>query len=340
MQKARRRLDTADRRITAVLMASPRASWRSVAAVLGVSERTVVRRAAPLYQDRTLRATAVRNPALFPHLVPTVLRIRCRPARITAIAAALARRSDTVWVDILGGGDEICIVAFIEGPDARNNLLLRDLPVTAAVQSWTAYDLLKVFPAGFAWSAGLLSEEESQVLWPDLTRPPEVLSPLPEDKPLIDALVEDARMTYGELAHRTGRTPRAVQRRLHALVEAHVVRLATEVDLALLGVHAEALLWIMGRGGAGPQSASSSTFHGGYNGLQQSAGGGGRQRSQRVVHLPDRHGRGVDRCLRNRGDPHPHRSQAHRPCAPRRGDSVTMPQAGVDPIVIRTGHGS
>ncbi|MFF3592864.1 Lrp/AsnC family transcriptional regulator [Streptomyces sp. NPDC002387] len=244
MQKARRRLDTADRRITAVLMASPRASWRSVAAVLGVSERTVVRRAAPLYQDRTLRATAVRNPALFPHLVPTVLRIRCRPDRITAIAAALARRSDTVWVDILGGGDEICIVAFLDGPDARNNLLLRDLPATAAVQSWTAYDLLKVFPAGFAWSAGLLSEEESQVLWPDLTRPPEALSPLPEDKPLIDALVEDARMTYGELAHRTGRTPRAVQRRLHALVEAHVVRLATEVDLALLGVHAEALLWI------------------------------------------------------------------------------------------------
>ncbi|MFD8508875.1 Lrp/AsnC family transcriptional regulator [Streptomyces sp. NPDC059687] len=261
MQKARRRLDTADRRITAVLMASPRASWRSVAAVLGVSERTVVRRAAPLYQDRTLRATAVRNPALFPHLVPTVLRIRCRPDRITAIAAALARRSDTVWVDILGGGDEICIVAFLDGPDARNNLLLRDLPATAAVQSWTAYDLLKVFPAGFAWSAGLLSEEESQVLWPDLTRPPEALSPLAEDKPLIDALVEDARMTYGELAHRTGRTPRAVQRRLHALVEAHVVRLATEVDLALLGVHAEALLWITVDPGAWEETGQILSQH-------------------------------------------------------------------------------
>ncbi len=38
-------------------------------------------------------------------------------------------------------------MAFLDGPDARNNLLLRDLPATAAVQSWTAYDLLKVFPA-------------------------------------------------------------------------------------------------------------------------------------------------------------------------------------------------
>ncbi|WP_247204679.1 Lrp/AsnC family transcriptional regulator [Streptomyces sp. AgN23] len=76
------------------------------------------------------------------------------------------------------------------------------------------------------------------------------LLPLPEDEALIDALVEDSRMTYGELAHRTGRTPRAVRRRLDALVETHGVRLATEVDLALLGVHAEALLWITADPGA------------------------------------------------------------------------------------------
>ncbi|MGW7595230.1 hypothetical protein ACWGK9_39940, partial [Streptomyces rubiginosohelvolus] len=69
-------------------MASPRASWRRVAEVLGVSERTVVRRAAPLFHDRTLRATAVRNPALFPHLIPMVLRIRCRPHRIARLRPA------------------------------------------------------------------------------------------------------------------------------------------------------------------------------------------------------------------------------------------------------------
>ncbi|WP_086708431.1 Lrp/AsnC family transcriptional regulator [Streptomyces antimycoticus] len=250
MQKVRHDLDATDRRITAVLLASPRASWRSVAEVLGISERTVVRRAAPLFHDRTLRATAVRNPALFPCLLPMVLRIRCRPNRIATIAAGLARRPDTIWVDILGGGDEICVVLFLNGPDARRKLLLRDLPATAAVRSWTSYDLLKVFPVGFAWSAGLLTREESGHLWPSADPAPEPFSPLPEDEALIDALVEDSRMTYGELAHRTGRTPRAVRRRLDALVETHGVRLATEVDLALLGVHAEALLWITADPGA------------------------------------------------------------------------------------------
>ncbi|MFF4546837.1 hypothetical protein [Streptomyces sp. NPDC001435] len=47
--------------------------------------------------------------------------------RISVIAAALARRPDTVWVDVLGGGDEICTILFLEGPDARNTLL-RELP--------------------------------------------------------------------------------------------------------------------------------------------------------------------------------------------------------------------
>ncbi|MER5537698.1 Lrp/AsnC family transcriptional regulator [Streptomyces mirabilis] len=250
MPKVRQDLDAVDRRITAVLLASPRASWRHVADVLGVSERTVVRRAAPLFHDQTLRATAVRNPALYPHLIPMVLRIRCRPHRITAIAATLARRRDTVWVDILGGGDEICVVLFLNGPDARNELVLRDLPATAAVQSWTSYDLLRVFPAGFSWSAGLLTQEESAQLWPGFDASPEPLSPLPGDDVLIDALIEDSRMTYEELAGRTGKTPRTVRRRLDALVQAHAVRLATEVDLALLGVHAEALLWIKAMPGA------------------------------------------------------------------------------------------
>ncbi|MFE2184802.1 Lrp/AsnC family transcriptional regulator [Streptomyces sp. NPDC059455] len=49
---------------------------------------------------------------------------------------------------------------------------------------------------------------------------------------------------------RTGRTPRAVRRRLDTLVEEYVVRLATEVELSLLGVRAEALLWITTAPGA------------------------------------------------------------------------------------------
>ncbi|WP_042418338.1 Lrp/AsnC family transcriptional regulator [Streptacidiphilus anmyonensis] len=270
----RQALDETDRRIAAALVASPRASWREVARCLGLSERTVVRRVALLYADGTLRATAVRNPARFAHLVPVVLRIRCRPNRIRQVAQALARRDDTVWVDILGGGDEISAVFFLEGPEARNSLLLRDLPATDAVGSWTAHTLLRVFPTAFRWTAGLLSPAELAALAEPATSAPDPgpASPSPPptqsstqhhdvDTALIAALTEDGRATYTDLARRAGTTALTARRRLESLLAGQVLRLATELDLALLGAQTEALLWIAVRPGALQETAQTLSGH-------------------------------------------------------------------------------
>jgi DNA-binding Lrp family transcriptional regulator len=244
MRQSRQELDETERRIAAVLMASPRASWRTVAQVLDLSERTVVRRATPLLHDGTLRLTSIRNPDHFPRLIPIVLRIRCRPSRIKAIAAGLARRPDTVWVDILGGGDEINSILFLDGPEARTSLLLRDLPATTDVQSWDAYDLMKVFPAGFVWSAGVLDTDQFDALAALAHEPTEAPTRQPLDDALIDQLALDARAGYSEMATRLDTSASTVRRRLDALVSAHVVRLACELDLRLLGIGTEALLWL------------------------------------------------------------------------------------------------
>ncbi|WP_327137580.1 Lrp/AsnC family transcriptional regulator [Streptomyces sp. NBC_01340] len=244
MEKVRHSLDETDSRIAAAMLAAPRASWRTIGRVLGISERTVVRRASPLFHDGTLRATAVRNPTHFPDLIPLALRIRCRPNRITAIAATLARHPDTIWVDVLGGGDEICTILFLDGPDARNALLLRDLPATPAVQSWTSHVLLRVFPAAFDWSGGLLSKAELTSLRPNAPATPGRTGLLPLDHQLIAALTEDGRASYTDLARRADTTALTARRRLEALVGGQVIRLATEVDLARLGIRTEALLWI------------------------------------------------------------------------------------------------
>ena len=244
MRQTRHALDETDRRIAAALMASPRVSWRTVARVLDLSERTIVRRAMPLLQDGTLRPTAVRNPARFPRIVPMALRIRCRPNRIRAIAAGLARRPDTVWVDILGGGNEISSVLFLHGAQARNSLLLRDLPATADVLSWDAHDLMRVFPAGFRWSGGLLTAEQFDAMSPLVHDPVDAPEVQPFDEALIDRLTLDARAGYGELATLLDTSASTVRRRLELLVSTQTVRLTCEVDLGLLGVGSEALLWI------------------------------------------------------------------------------------------------
>ncbi|GAA3838969.1 Lrp/AsnC family transcriptional regulator [Streptomyces phyllanthi] len=254
-------LDETDRRIAAALVASPRASWREVARCLGLSERTVVRRVALLYADGTLRATVVRNPARFPHLIPVALRIRCRPNKIRQVAQALARRSDTVWVDILGGGDEISTIFFLEGQEARNNLLLRDLAATDAVGTWTAHTLLRVFPTAFRWTAGLLTPRELADLVPEPASPAPSYTCLDIDSALIAGLTEDGRATYTDLARRAGTTALTARRRLEALVDGQVLRLATELDLALLGAQTEALLWIVVQPGVLQEAAQTLSTH-------------------------------------------------------------------------------
>jgi DNA-binding Lrp family transcriptional regulator len=262
MQIMRQELDETDRRIAAVLLASPRASWREVGRCLGLSERTVVRRAAPLYADGTLRATAVRNPMHRPRLIPIALRIRCRPNKIRQVASALARRTDTIWVDILGGGDEISAMFFLDGPDSRNTLLLRDLPATDAVDSWTVHTLLQVFPTAFRGTAGLLSPQEIGRLATDQPAMPATpIVPQGIDTALIAALTDNGRATYTELARHAGTTALTVRRRLDALVHGWVLRLATEVDLALLGTEAEALLWMTVQPGALEETARSLSAH-------------------------------------------------------------------------------
>lgn len=261
MTKARQELSETDRRIAAALMAAPRASWRTVSRALGIPERTVVRHAAPLFGNRTLRPTAVRNPARFPDLVPMALRIRCQPNRISTIAATLARRPDTIWVDVLGGGDEICAVLHLDSPDTRNQLLLRDLPATNAVQSWTSHMLLRVFAAGFDWSGGLLTPTELAALRAETPTHGAVPAGLPADDPLIVALIDDGRATYTELATRTGMSVATARRRAEGLIAGQFLRFATELDLAELGIHTEALLWINVSPGAVEETGERLSRH-------------------------------------------------------------------------------
>ncbi|WP_245589478.1 Lrp/AsnC family transcriptional regulator [Amycolatopsis balhimycina] len=257
----RQLLDETDRRIAAALLAVPLASWREVATALSLSERTVVRRAGPLLHAGTIRVTAVRNPRCFPGLVPLALRIRCRPRQILTVAAALARRPDTVWVDLLGGGDELSTVLFLDGPEARNTLLLRDLPATKAVDSWTAHTLLQASPVPFGWTGGLLTAAEADALGRrPLTAMPTALAPDSVDNALIQALTANGRASYIELGRQAGITPLVARRRSDRLV-GHAVRLVAEVDLALLGIGCEALLWIQVAPGALRRTASKLSNH-------------------------------------------------------------------------------
>ena len=156
----------------------------------------------------------------------------------------MCARNHAILLDVGRGLDETerrIAAALMASPRAS---LLRDLPATADVRSWDAYDLMKVFPAGFAWSAGLLTTEQFSSLAPILREPRDAPGIGPLDDELIGQLAADARASYRDLAARLATSASTVRRRLDLLESAHMLRLACDVDLGLLGIHADALLWI------------------------------------------------------------------------------------------------
>ncbi|MFE0019656.1 Lrp/AsnC family transcriptional regulator [Amycolatopsis sp. NPDC059021] len=245
MTGARHALDDVDRKLVAALQVNGRASWGQVAAAVGVSERTVVRRAGPLLGGRVVRVTAVRNPMCLPGVIPLVLRLRCKPGRTPLVADAVAALSSALEVLCLEGGDEVYAVVFVPGPREQRSLLLKDLPAMSSVTSWRTHRLLKIFPESLGWRAPLLDEDKAAALTPAVFTPS---ATPPEqdgvDLRLVDLLAADGRTPYSDLARATGISESTARRKVARLLAGGVIRLATEVDAELLGYRMEAVLWL------------------------------------------------------------------------------------------------
>ncbi|MFE2217350.1 Lrp/AsnC family transcriptional regulator [Streptomyces canus] len=241
--------DEIDRKILRALRYSPRASFRLIGEVAGVSEQTAARRYQALRREGVMRVIGLINPEAHGQ-ARWITRIRCRPDRVAPLADALTRRPDIAYVGLASGGSEI--ICMIHSPvDApRDDILLRQLPKAASVLD-VSIDLL-IHPFGTAgtseWSGygGHLSPDQVARLTAD--RPPAptgtLQPPTAEDTPLLEALAEDGRTTHTRLAELTGWSKARVTRRLDALESSGA--LSYEVDLLpeRLDHHLNATLWL------------------------------------------------------------------------------------------------
>lgn len=241
--------DDIDRKILRALHYAPRASFRLIGEVAGVSEQTAARRYHALRRDGVMRVVGLVNPEVHGQ-ARWIARIRCRPDRVGPLAEALARRPDIAYAGLVSGGAEIVCVIHAPVEVQRDDVLLRQLPKSASVLD-VSIDLL-IHPFGEAGTAewagygGRLTPEQVRRLSGD--RPPTptgpFLPPTEEDAPLLDALAEDGRTTHTQLAERTGWSKARVARRLDALEASGT--LSYDVDLLpeRLGHQLNATLWL------------------------------------------------------------------------------------------------
>lgn len=249
-------LEPDDVRILRALQIDPRIGFATVGQALGMSELTVARRYRRMCRTGAIRVVGVVEPGALGQS-HWLVRLRCRPGSVTAIADALAARDDVSWVTLTAGGSEVTCAVRSRSRSEREDLLGRRLPRSSAVLDLRVAVMLRQFAGrrGHYWSAlsGVLTPAEEAALGSTGDGPfvesPVVLGAAPvalsaEDDRLIAALAADGRASLVDLAAATGLTPGRVSRRMRSLLTDGVIYLDVEITPQALGLHTRANLWL------------------------------------------------------------------------------------------------
>ncbi|MER7846527.1 Lrp/AsnC family transcriptional regulator [Kitasatospora sp. NPDC096077] len=247
-------LDALDQGLVHALHLDGRVPFSRVAEALGSSEQTIARRYRRLRAEAGLRVVGLPVPERVGGS-QWMVRLTTAPAATRNLAEALARRPDTSWVQLISGGTEVSAVLTTPGAgESSPSLLLHDLPRKAGITAVSAYCLLHTYLGGpTAWPGRLHGLDERQC---ELIRPSDGVpgaEPFPSTAPrplvgaesaLVAALGRDGRASYAELASSTGLSQATVARRLAGLRADGALFFDVDLSSTVLGVSAQALLWL------------------------------------------------------------------------------------------------
>ncbi|MBE1489474.1 Lrp/AsnC family transcriptional regulator [Plantactinospora soyae] len=240
-------LDGLDRQLAHALQIDGRASFSQIAAVLGTSDRTIARRYRRLRSAGLLRVVGLPYAAALGH-VEWLVRMRCPPDAAVPVASALAQRADTSWVTLLSGGTEITCITRTRAQSVEGELLLQKLPRTSRITAVTAHCILRAVAGTNGWPGRTAALEPDQVAAlrpaPEVAAPGERISLSTADNHLLTVLAKDGRASAPALTAATGWSETTVRRRIEHLRRIDVLYFDVEIEPALFGHTAEAMLWL------------------------------------------------------------------------------------------------
>ncbi len=237
-----------DRQILHALYVDGRAPFRRVAEVLSTSEQTVARRYRRFREDGIARVVAqLASDRL--EQSDWLLRLRVLSGA-DDLTAALAARSDTAWVELASVGTEVfCVVRAQQDPDTTR-LAVRELPTSPGIIGIETYQVLHLFVNGskppVSIAAALSPEQVEQLrpFPPEPTNGRSFMGLRADDWPLVQALIDDGRATYRQLAERTHWHESTVRGRIEELLHAQVLYFDLDVNNDALGLTTRAVLWL------------------------------------------------------------------------------------------------
>jgi DNA-binding Lrp family transcriptional regulator len=256
-------LDAVDRQIIHILSIKPRASFRTIADVTGISDQTAARRYRRLCETAGLRVLGVLEGSRL-GWTDWFIRLQTTPGGADSIAEALARRPDTRWVHLASGGTEIICTLQARTEEQRDALFLHGLPGSRRVVQISAHSILHNFtPGPWRQATRALSPAQLALLAGGTTPqdPPDHggaarprippggpqggrASLSPEDEPLLAELARDGRAGNAAIAAAIHWHESTVRRRIDELRRCGLLYFEVDVDNQAQGLNAHAVLWL------------------------------------------------------------------------------------------------
>ena len=235
-------LDETDHRCLVALQAHPRATWRELAAISGVAERTVARRLTRLTDRKWVRIIAEMDPWAAGAGPVMHAWITCKSGTITQVAQHITALAQARVVVALAGDADVMAEFNLSGDADLRHMVTELLPAIEGVENVASRLVLRPFRRAGQWR--IEAGAQSTAL-PSQARESITLSD--GEQRLLAHLAVDGRASIGELAQSAGISEPTVLRSLQALTESGSLNFRVEIEPSLLGFAVEALVSVRAR---------------------------------------------------------------------------------------------
>lgn len=243
-------LDGVSLRIAGVLLADPRATIATIAGAAGTSAATASRRVAALTESGVVRVVGVADREWARAGYTVWLRARCEPGMSLHVAREIASWPESGYVAITGGELDCAAQLAVRSSDHLLELTDGRLRTLDGVIASATLKVIRRFATPHGWTAGVLDERTLARVrsdrWDRWTEDGGT-APTPTDaldERILDALADDGRLSWRELAGQVGVGPATVCRRVEALMRKGPLRVRAVVEPWRVQKPVVALVWM------------------------------------------------------------------------------------------------
>ncbi|MFF0630508.1 AsnC family transcriptional regulator [Streptomyces sp. NPDC004296] len=219
-------MDETDLALVTALQSAPRAPWTLVGRALGISPVTAARRWARLREAGLAWVTAYGGDFVAQHHVVAFVEVDCVPSRLSSVVAGLVERPQVASVEHTSGRQDLLLTVLVSDLAALSQLLTEVIGRLDGVLATRSQIVTELLTEGSRWDLRALDRDQRQVMRDgrhDLAVQEPDPTPAPEDISLMLALGCDGRLSYQELAQRTGMSESTTRRRTSRLLRTGVL---------------------------------------------------------------------------------------------------------------------